>query len=78
LGFEPVYEDSVFDRQRYLAGPPEVRAAAIQAAWRDPAIPGIVCVRGGHGSAQILPFLDRDEARRARKPFVGYSDLTPS
>ena len=33
-------------------------------------------VRGGYGSAQILPLLDRDEARRACKPFIGYSDLT--
>jgi muramoyltetrapeptide carboxypeptidase len=26
--------------------------------------------------AQVLPLLDRDEARRAGKPFIGYSDLT--
>jgi len=76
LGYDPVYEESVFDRQRYLAGSPEVRAAAIQAAWRDPTIAGLISVRGGYGSAQILPFLDREEARRARKAFVGYSDLT--
>ena len=76
LGFDPVYEESVFDRQRYLAGSPKVRAAAIQAAWRDPTIAGLIGVRGGYGSAQILPFLDREEARRARKPFIGYSDLT--
>jgi muramoyltetrapeptide carboxypeptidase len=76
LGFEPVYDDSVFQRQRYLAGSPEVRAAAIQAAWRDPTIAGLIGVRGGYGSAQVLPLLDRDEARRARKPFIGYSDLT--
>jgi len=28
LGFVPVYDDSVFARQDYLAGPPELRAAA--------------------------------------------------
>jgi len=76
LGFVPVYDDSVFARQRYVAGAPEVRAAAIQAAWRDRSIGGVMGVRGGYGSAQLLPLLDRDEARRARKPFVGYSDLT--
>src|SRR6266540_3223963 len=31
---------------------------------------------GGCGSAQVLPLLDPDEARRAGKPFIGYSDLT--
>ena len=46
------------------------------AAWRDPAIAGIIGVRGGYGSAQLLPLLDPEEARRARKPFIGYSDLT--
>jgi muramoyltetrapeptide carboxypeptidase len=76
LGFEPVYDDSVFARRGYVAGPPELRAAAIRQAWRDPAIKGLVGVRGGYGSAHLLPLLDRDEARAARKPLIGYSDLT--
>jgi muramoyltetrapeptide carboxypeptidase len=76
LGFEPVFDDTVFARQRYVSGPPELRAAAIRTAWRDPSIAGLVGVRGGFGSAQVLPLLDRDEARRACKPFIGYSDLT--
>jgi len=76
LGFVPVYDDSVFARQRYVAGAPEIRAAAIHAAWRDPSIAGVIGVRGGYGSAQVLPLLDREEARRMSKPFIGYSDLT--
>jgi muramoyltetrapeptide carboxypeptidase len=76
LGFEPVYDDSVFERRRYVAGPAELRARAIHDAWCDPGIAGLVGVRGGYGSAQVLPLLDRNEARRACKPFVGYSDLT--
>jgi muramoyltetrapeptide carboxypeptidase len=76
LGFVPVYDESVFARQRYVAGPAEMRAAAIHEAWRDPSIAGVIGVRGGYGSAQLLPLLDRDAARRACKPFVGYSDLT--
>jgi muramoyltetrapeptide carboxypeptidase len=76
LGFAPVYDESVFARQRYVAGSPAVRAAAIHAAWSDPAIAGLIGARGGYGSAQVLPLLDRDLAQRAAKPFVGYSDLT--
>ena len=76
LGFEPVYEKSVFEKQRYLAGSPETRARAIHTAWQDPSIAGLIGVRGGYGSAQVLPLLDRALARRARKPFIGYSDLT--
>jgi muramoyltetrapeptide carboxypeptidase len=63
LGFEPVYDESVFDRQRYLAGSPETRARAIETAWRDPSIAGLIGVRGGYGSAQVLPLLDPAEAR---------------
>ena len=76
LGFVPVYDDSVFARRGYVSGEPEIRAAAITAAWSDPAIAGLIGVRGGYGSAQVLPLLDRDAGRRARKSFVGYSDLT--
>jgi len=76
LGFEPVYDESVFARERYLAGSAAVRAAALRHAWRDPAIGGVISVRGGYGSAQVLPLLDPAEARHARKPFIGYSDLT--
>jgi muramoyltetrapeptide carboxypeptidase len=76
LGFVPVYDPSIFAKLEYVAGPADVRAAAIRSAWRDPSIAGIVAVRGGYGSAQVLPLLDPAEAREARKPFIGYSDLT--
>ncbi len=76
LGFEPVYDESVFARRDYVAGEPAVRAAAIHAAWNDASIAGLIGVRGGYGSVQLLPLLDEELARRARKPFIGYSDLT--
>ncbi len=76
LGFDPVYDESVFARKRYVAGAPAVRAAAIHAAWSDPAIAGVIGARGGYGSAQILPLLDPGLAQTACKPFIGYSDLT--
>jgi muramoyltetrapeptide carboxypeptidase len=76
LGFTPVYDESVFARRGYVAGTAEVRAAALVAAWRDPTIAGIIGVRGGYGSTQVLPLLDATEVRRAAKPFIGYSDLT--
>jgi len=76
LGFEPVFEAGVFERQHYVAGAASNRAAMLRAALRDPKIAGIVVVRGGYGSAQLLPFLDSNEIRAARKPLIGYSDLT--
>lgn len=76
MGFEPVYDDSVFARAGFVAGTPQGRAQALRAAWRDPSIRAVIGVRGGYGSAQVLPLLDAEEIRQARKPFIGYSDLT--
>ena len=76
LGFEPVYDESVFARRGFVAGEPASRVKALHAAWADPTIGGIISVRGGYGSVQLLPMLDADLAFRARKPFIGYSDLT--
>ena len=68
LGFEPVYEDSVFARARYVAGAAGQRAAALHRAWSDPSIAAIVAERGGYGCIQLLPFLDpRSEERRVGK-----------
>jgi muramoyltetrapeptide carboxypeptidase len=36
----------------------------------------LIAVRGGYGSAQLLPLLDLELMRSARKIFVGYSDVT--
>jgi muramoyltetrapeptide carboxypeptidase len=77
LGLEPVFDETVFARHRdYLAGSAAVRADAIRRAWRDSSIAGLVAVRGGYGSVQVLPLLDVAEIRRTAKPFIGYSDLT--
>jgi muramoyltetrapeptide carboxypeptidase len=76
LGFEPVYEASIFDRQGYVAGSAEARAAALRKALADETIGAIMAVRGGYGSVHVLPLLERADVRRARKPIVGYSDLT--
>src|SRR5260370_21300394 len=55
LGFEPGYDDSVFARRNYVAGDPQTRAAAIRSAWPDPSIARVIGVRGGYGSAPLLP-----------------------
>jgi muramoyltetrapeptide carboxypeptidase len=76
LGFEPVYDESVFARHHYTAGDAATRAAAFRRAWGDPSIAALIAVRGGYGSMQILPLLDRTEIRATPKAFIGYSDNT--
>jgi len=76
IGYEPVYDESVFARRRYTAGDPAVRAAAFRRAWDDPSIAALIAVRGGYGSVQLLPLLDPAHVRRSPKAFIGYSDNT--
>jgi muramoyltetrapeptide carboxypeptidase len=76
LGYEPVYDDSVFARHFYTAGAAALRAAAFRRAWEDPSIAALIAVRGGYGSVQLLPLLDPSTIRRTPKAFIGYSDNT--
>lgn len=63
-------------RRDYLAGTPEERAADIMAAFRDPETTAILCLRGGFGTAHVLPLLDWEAIARSGKLFSGFSDLT--
>jgi muramoyltetrapeptide carboxypeptidase len=77
LGFVPVYDETVFAREAgYLAGTPELRAGAFLRFWRDPDIRALIAARGGYGSVQLLPFLDRSTLAASPKLFIGYSDNT--
>ena len=76
LGFDPVYDERIFERRGYLAGTAETRAAVFQRAWEDSSVSGLVAARGGYGSVQILPFLEAAAITAAPKPFIAYSDNT--
>jgi len=76
LGFEPVWDESVFARDAYVSGSPATRAAAFLKAWFDPGVAALIAVRGGFGSVHLLPLLLADELRRTPKAFIGYSDNT--
>ena len=77
LGFAAVLDERVFAQDAgYLAGSAELRAGHLREAFADPSIAGIVCVRGGYGSAHLLPLLDADAVAASPKVFVGYSDIT--
>jgi len=77
LGYRTVMMPHALSRgPLYYAGTAEQRAADLMAAFGDPEIDGIVCARGGWGSAELLPHLDSELIRANAKAFVGYSDHT--
>jgi muramoyltetrapeptide carboxypeptidase len=77
MGYEVVTMPHALDRGPiYYAGTAEQRVADLHAAFADPKIDGILCTRGGWGSAELLPLLDAELVRANPKVFVGYSDHT--
>lgn len=76
LGYEPVYDDTVFERSIFTSGTADVRAAAFKRAWDDPDVAALLAVRGGYGSVQLLPTLAEWRPRNPPKLFIGYSDNT--
>jgi muramoyltetrapeptide carboxypeptidase len=77
MGYEVVTMPHALDRGPiYYAGTAEQRVADLHAAFADKAVDGIVCTRGGWGSAELLPLLDAELVRANPKVFVGYSDHT--
>ena len=64
------------EQDGWHAGSPEARAADVQAAFADPEVDVVQTMRGGYGSAQVIPLLDFDAIAENPKPFVGLSDIT--
>ena len=64
------------EQDGWHAGRPEVRARDLQDAFADPEVHAIQTMRGGYGSAQVIPLLDFERIAAAPKPFVGMSDIT--
>src|SRR5258708_14342745 len=48
----------------------------LMAMFSDPSVDAIQCLRGGYGSAQVIPHLDYQVIAAHPKPFIGFSDIT--
>lgn len=76
LGLKVKVGGHLRDRHGYLAGRDLDRAADINAFFRDDAVAAVLPIRGGWGSARLLPLLDYDAIRRNPKIVLGFSDVT--
>jgi muramoyltetrapeptide carboxypeptidase len=64
------------ERDDYVAGSPEGRAADLASLFDDPEVDVVHCMQGGYGSAQAIPFLDFEVIAENPKPLLGFSDIT--
>jgi muramoyltetrapeptide carboxypeptidase len=76
LGFKPKPAGNLRKRLGFLAGTDQERADDLIEMFSDPKVRGIVCLRGGYGSARLLRLLDYKIIRANPKVFIGYSDIT--
>jgi muramoyltetrapeptide carboxypeptidase len=77
LGYKTILGPHALDNgPLYYAGTLQQRLDDLHIAFADPKIDGIICTRGGWGSAELLPHLDARLIRANPKAFIGYSDHT--
>ncbi len=76
LGYKPLYNDSILDRDLYFAGSVTRRARELEEMFERDDVRAIICARGGYGTNYLLEELDLAKLKRNPKIFVGYSDVT--
>ncbi len=76
MQYEPVFADSIFERDLYFAGSAARRARELEEMFRRDDVQAILCVRGGYGANYLLPHMDVEVIRKHPKILVGYSDIT--
>ncbi len=76
LDLVPVVGRGEFGREGYLAGSDQHRAENLRSALLEEGSQAVWCIRGGYGTARLLPLLDLPHLRRHPKLLVGFSDVT--
>jgi len=74
--YDVIYDEAIFSKSGYFAGPDERRLAELQSAIENPDVDAILCARGGYGITRLLPDLDPAAVAAANKVLVGFSDAT--
>jgi muramoyltetrapeptide carboxypeptidase len=76
LGYDPVFDPSIFDADLFWAGSVERRTRELESMFLRDDVKAILCARGGYGCNYLLPEIDIELIRRHPKIFSGYSDVT--
>ena len=75
-GYRVKLAPGVWERDDYVAGSAEGRAADLNTLFADPEVDVVQALQGGFGSAQMIPYIDFDLVAENPKPLVGFSDIT--
>lgn len=75
-GYQVKLTDSVWARDDYVAGDPELRVGDMHELFKDDDIDIIHCLWGGVGAIEMLPLIDYDLVADKPKALMGFSDIT--
>jgi muramoyltetrapeptide carboxypeptidase len=76
LGYNVVFDDSIFDRDLYFAGTLDRRVHELEEMFSRDDVRALICARGGYGSNYLVDRLNPAIITAHPKIFMGYSDLT--
>lgn len=76
LGFRIKLAPNVHKHHGFLAGTDRERASDLMRMFTDKKVDAVLCVRGGYGTARLLPLLDYKIIATNPKIFCGFSDIT--
>lgn len=76
FGLRVIEMENTLKGSDFLYRHPELRAADLMNAFRDPEVKAIFSCIGGEESIRLLPYIDFDVIRDHPKIFIGYSDTT--
>ncbi|GIP34064.1 LD-carboxypeptidase [Paenibacillus sp. J2TS4] len=76
LGLRVKLGETLHKQYGYLAGTDQERADELNSMFADSSVQGILCARGGYGTARMADLLDYELIAANPKPFWGYSDIT--
>ena len=75
-GFTPHISEGLNLREGQFGGDDQSRSNQLNLAFQDPDIRAVLALRGGYGSARLLPLLDVESYVNDPTWIVGFSDIT--
>jgi muramoyltetrapeptide carboxypeptidase len=76
FGLQPKFGRNAKKKWGYAGGTIDERIDDLHAAFSDPEVKGVFCIRGGYAAGQLLDRIDYPLIQRNPKIFIGYSDIT--
>ena len=74
--YEVRFDEGLFAREGFLAGPDERRLEELLRALAEPDVKAVIVARGGYGLARLLPFLEPAFLQAGPRVLAGFSDAT--